>query len=174
MKKIVFIWFLKAVVTTTTCAQNNLPPAYEIKTDTAINITLDDAYWQMLEDSAGEFTIDQVRQSPLAERFHSNSTKKGGIDYSIKAYWARFRFKNSMKHEARITIPKNVTYADLHILGRDQKWIHKTTGAGVPGANVMTLNASQRSPMLYRPERNYWYMNGIILTMTLTCPLYLR
>ena len=37
-----------------------------------------------------------------------------------------------MRHEARITIPKNVTYADLYTRGSDGKWNHKRTGTIVP------------------------------------------
>ena len=104
-------------------AQNNLPPAYEIKTDTAVAIRLDDTYWQMLEDPQSKWTIDEVSRPPLADKFHVNTTKTNGIfevDYSIKTFWLRYRFKNSMRHEARITMPKNVTYADLYTYGSDE------------------------------------------------------
>ncbi len=116
-------------------AQDNLPPAYEIQTDTAVSIRLDDGYWQMLEDPEGNWKIDQVSQSPLADKFHANTTKSTqifGLDYTINTFWLRYRFKNSMKHEARITIPKNVTHADLHTPASDGKWNHKLTGTTVP------------------------------------------
>ncbi len=64
MIKALLIGLLGMVSFADTAAQNNLPPAYEIKTDTAGNVILDDAYWQMLEDPGGELTIDQVSQSP--------------------------------------------------------------------------------------------------------------
>ena len=132
MKKVLVIWLLAVSSFANTIAQNNLPPVYEIKTDTAVNITLDNVYWQILEDRGGELTIDQVSLSPLVEKFHSNNTEKKGINHSIKAYWVRYRFKNSMTHEARISIPKNVTYADLYARNADGKWIQKRTGTGVP------------------------------------------
>jgi hypothetical protein len=132
MKRVLLIWLLAAILFAGTIAQNNLPPAYEIKTDTAANITLDDAYWQMLEDSAGTLTIDQVSQPPLAEKFHSNNTNRKGIDHSIQAYWVRYRFRNDITHEAKITIPKYITYAVLYTRNAQGEWIHKTTGAGVP------------------------------------------
>jgi two-component system, NtrC family, sensor kinase len=132
MKKIFFLLLLTLLSITKAIAQNNLPPAYEIKTDTAVNITLGDAYWQMLENRSGEWTIDQVSESPLAEKFHPNNTKKKGIDYSIQAYWVRYRLRNSMTHEARIAIAKNITHADLYTRNIDRKWNHKRTGFGVP------------------------------------------
>jgi len=132
MKKVLLIWLLALISFANTIAQNNLPPAYEIQTDTAVSIRLDDAYWQMLENRRGELTIDQVSRSPLAEKFHPNNTKKKGFDHSIKAYWVRYRLRNSMLHEARISIRKNVTYTDLYTPNADGKWNHKRTGTGVP------------------------------------------
>ena len=37
MKKVLLIWLLAVISLTNTIAQNNLSPAYEIKTDTAVN-----------------------------------------------------------------------------------------------------------------------------------------
>ncbi len=80
MKKLFVIWFALGLSFVKVIAQNNLPPAYEIKTDTAIK--LDEAYWQMLEDKESELTIDQVSKSALADKFHYNITKTKGIDYT--------------------------------------------------------------------------------------------
>jgi two-component system NtrC family sensor kinase len=116
-------------------AQNNLPPAYEIKTDTVVTIRLDDAYWQMLEDPEGRWTIDEVSRPPIADKFHANTTQTEGIlsvDYSINTFWLRYRLKNSMMHEARILMPKEVTYTDLYTRSSDGELNHKMTGTGVP------------------------------------------
>ena len=37
-----------------------------------------------------------------------------------------------MGHEARITIPKDVTYADFYTRTSNEIWIHKITGTNVP------------------------------------------
>ena len=58
-----------------TIAQNNFPTAYEIKTDTIVNITLDVAYWQMLEDREREWTIDDVSRPPIASA-NENTVKE--------------------------------------------------------------------------------------------------
>jgi hypothetical protein len=124
-------------------AQNNLPPAFEINTDTAANITLDNAYWQMLEDPEGKWMIDEVSQSPVADKFHAKPTKINGVDYSINTFWLRYHFKNSMGHEARITIPKDVTYADF--LYTPFRWKMETAKQPeqlCPGANAVISNAS--------------------------------
>src|SRR4249920_1486764 len=104
MKKLFFIWLMLELSFSQALAQNNLPPAYEIQTDTAVSIRLDDAYWQMLEDPEGKWTIDEVNQSPIAEKFHANTTKVNGIlgvNYSIHTFWLRYRLRNNMTHPAQ-------------------------------------------------------------------------
>jgi signal transduction histidine kinase len=135
MKNILFLLLVLLFSIAKAIAQNNLPPAYEITTDTAINIRLDDTHWQMLEDPEGKWKIDEVSHPPIADKFHANTTQTEGIlsvDYSVNTFWLRYRLKNSMMHEARIQMPKKVTYADLYIRGSDGKWNHKMTGTGVP------------------------------------------
>ena len=77
MKKL-FAFLLFVCVVSMAFGQNNLPRFFEITTDTAANIVLDDAYWQMLEDPEGKWTIDEVSQSPIADKFHANTTKIKG------------------------------------------------------------------------------------------------
>jgi len=131
MKKL-FAFSLFVCLVAMAFGQNNLPPVYRINTDTAANITLDNAYWQMLEDPGGKWTIDQVSQLPIADKFHANTTKIRGINYSINTFWLRYHFKNSMRYEARITIPKDVTYAVLYTQSSGGKWNQKATGTMVP------------------------------------------
>src|SRR6476620_5275127 len=130
MKK--FLMLLHIIFPLIIFGQKNLPPVYEINADTASAIRLDDAYWQMLEDPEGEWTIDEVSQSNIADKFHANTTKIKGVDYSINTFWLRYHFKNSMEHEARITIPKDVSSAVLYTRGLDGGWNQKTTGKIVP------------------------------------------
>ncbi len=153
MKKVLLIWLLAANSFGSSFGQNNLPPAYEIKIDTAFNITLDDAYWQVLEDPKGQQSFPQITQSPLAEKFHENNTKKRGIDYSIRAYWVRYRFRNSMNHEAKITIPKNVTEADLYARIADENWNHKRTGTVVPWSKRDDLERIAAVTYIIPPEK---------------------
>jgi len=115
--------------------QNLLPPVYEINADTASDIRLDDSCWQMLEDPEGKWTIDEVNHPPIADKFHANTTKVDGIlevDYSIHTFWLRYRLRNNMMHPTRITMPKNVSYADLYTKASDGKWNPKMTGTLLP------------------------------------------
>ncbi len=168
MKKISFLVLLTILSISKTITQNNLPPVYEINTDTAVNLTLGDAYWQMLEDPEGKWTIDEVSRPPIADQFHANTTKTNGIlevDYSINTFWFRYRFKNNMKHEARIIIPKNVSYGDLHTLASDGRWNHKTTGTIVPWSKrddlkritTLTYTIQPGEELLFYERNNFNY-----------------
>ncbi len=170
MKKISFLVLITILSISKAITQQNFPPFYEIKTDTAVNVTLGNSYWQMLEDSEGKWTIDEVSRPPIADQFHANTTKTNGIlevDYSINTFWFRYRFKNNMKHEARIIIPKNVSYGDLYTLASDGKWNHKTTGTIVPWSKrddlkrITTLTYSiQPGEELLFYERNHFNYNS--------------
>src|SRR6516164_3383077 len=81
-------------------AQNNLPPVYEIKSDTALIDTLSNNYWQILKDTNGKLTFEQVRKSPVADKFHYDSPV--GITHYITAYWSRFILKNVTDHKISI------------------------------------------------------------------------
>ena len=135
MKSVLFIWLFLGISTSNAFAQSILPPAYEINADTAVNIKLDNAHWQMLEDAKGKWTIDEVIRMPLADKFHANKARTsqiGGLDYSITTYWFRYRFKNNMRHEARISIPRNVSQADFYAGESLRDLSHKITGNTVP------------------------------------------
>src|SRR6516164_2668011 len=110
MKRIYLALFLLLTLYAKVFSQNNLPPAYEIKTDTAY-IHIPDSCWQMLEDAEGKATIDNVSQSPLSQKFHANTDIAKS---TINTYWARFRLKDSMDHEARVYFPCGVSMVDLY------------------------------------------------------------
>ena len=169
MKKILILWFLLLLFLTHAFAQNDFPSAFKITIDTASSIMLPDSCWQMLEDAKGNLTIDQISQLPFVEKFHLNTTKNKGIDYSIEAYWVRYRFRNSMMHEARISIGKNITHADLYTQNIDGKWNHKRTGFGVPWSKrndlkritTLTYILPPGSELLIYERNNFAYDTNI-------------
>jgi hypothetical protein len=108
MRKVITLLFFISLSVIST-AQNNLPPVYEITTDTSVVDTLPNTYWQMLEDKNGKLSFEEVSKPPLADRFHYNTTKTRRIDYSISTYWMRYRFRNDLTHEVKIAIPANAT-----------------------------------------------------------------
>ena len=153
------------------------PSVYEINSDTAVAIRLDDAYWQMLEDTEGKWTIDEVSRSPIADKFHANTTKTTGIlsvDYSIHTYWMRYRFKNAMKHEVRIIIPKDVTNADFYTLGSDGKWNHKKTGTTVPWSERDDLKRTTTVIYTIQPGEELLFYERDNFDYSINTPDYLQ
>jgi sensor histidine kinase YesM len=114
----------------------DLPPAYEITTDTSVTVTLNGAYWQMLQNADAKLTISDVSASPLAGTFQFTSLSRKGYDNSISTYWFRYRLKNKMTHDAKIAIQRNATSSVLYTPGKNGKWDHKITGIGVPWSNM--------------------------------------
>ena len=60
-------------------AQHDLPPIYEIKSDTAFEQDLGNNYWQMLEDKEGKWTIDQITRPPFSNQFRNDESEKKAI-----------------------------------------------------------------------------------------------
>ena len=89
------LWFLMLSFNEA-IAQNNLPPAYELISDTGAYVTIDDAYWQFLEDKEGKWTTEDVIRSPITDAFRANDSKTNGVDYRVHVYWIRYRLKNTM------------------------------------------------------------------------------
>src|SRR5262249_12336644 len=126
-------------------AQNSMPPVYEIKTDTA-SVDIPDSCWQMLGDANGDWTINQVTQSPLSEKFHRGSDIS---DSSIETYWVRFTVKNSMTHEARITMTRSgySFFFDLYTK-EDSGWRHQRTGPFVPWSERDGIRNNYQIPLV--------------------------
>src|SRR5688572_16228231 len=165
MKKNLLICLLTLMPFVSAIAQNNLPPVYEIRNDTPVVIKLNDVNWQILQDPEGKWTIDGVSQPPISDKFHENTTKKGGIDYSIKAYWVRYRIRNNMTHDASITIQKKLTLAELYTRDTLKQWNRKKTGTGVPWSQrndfkritSLTYNIPAGEELLIYERNNFDY-----------------
>src|SRR6185437_8161184 len=142
-------------------AQTNLPPVYEIKSDTSASVDINDKYWQLLEDPSGKLTINQVSSAAFDARFHVNATRAKGYDYHIDTYWLRYRFKNTLNRPVKLTIPENVAYAWIYIAEPNNKWKVQKTGEFVPWSKrdglkrvkqfVVELSAGQEI-MLYERD----------------------
>src|SRR5215831_15364291 len=128
-------------------AQNNLPPVYEIKTDTA-SVSFPDSCWQMLGDVSGNWTIDQVSQPPVSDKFHPDTDI---ADSSIKTYWIRLRLKNSMPHEAQVYFRGAYPFFFDLYLKKDGSWWHQKTGPFVPLSHRDGLKNSFRIPLTIDP-----------------------
>ena len=98
MKKFLFYIFLFA-------SANGLaqtwPPVYEISADTPVE-RIPEAYWQMLEDKDGKWSITDVQSPQVASLFHVNNTQHTGVGHAgSKYYWQRLRLKNNFGKELK-------------------------------------------------------------------------
>jgi signal transduction histidine kinase len=151
-------------------AQNNLPPVYEIKSDTALIDTLPNNYWQILKDTNGKLTFEQVSKSPVADKFHYDSPV--GITHYITAYWSRFILKNVTDHKISIGFyDKGLQSSDWYII-TDTEIIRKKSGFETPwsknddvkfiGYSLMTFLPVTMRPggeLLFYSRTQYDYFN---------------
>jgi hypothetical protein len=68
MKKLFCHFPVIILITTKVFSQIQLPPVYESKTDTVLNDTLPNIYWQILEDRSNKLTLAQGMQKLVQER----------------------------------------------------------------------------------------------------------
>src|ERR1700689_3146056 len=126
MKKIFPLFLFSLLLFTKTIAQNNLPPVYEIKTDTAFQQNLSTEYWQLLEDKDEKWTIDRASTFPLSDKFHTSLSK--AMDTTCYTYWIRYRLKNMMDHETEIAFDSYSSQDDYYLQKTGGKWDHFVTG----------------------------------------------
>jgi two-component system NtrC family sensor kinase len=167
MKKNILLIVFYLFSFTMLMAQATWPPVYEIKSDTAAIQTLDNSFWQKLEDKDGKWTIDEVSKLPLSVKFHAPGLKAAGTDTSaVHAYWQRYRLKNTMDHDAKIALSSGTDYFDVYITGKDtipvqfhsgllQDW-NKKDGlkhANTSGAIPVVLRPGEEVAVYDRRER---------------------
>jgi signal transduction histidine kinase len=120
MIKLLFIIPVFFYVSSQAFSQTSLPPVYEIISDTAKVQILDKSFWQKLEDKEGKWTIEDVIKLPLSEKFHFQGEKTIDIDTNgIHTYWHRYRLRNRMDHDVKISLTNNNDYFDVFIVIKD-------------------------------------------------------
>ena len=126
MKKTILIWLSFLLSIAATIAQNNLPPVFEITTDTALFNPLPNEYWQMLEDK-DKLSLEDVTKLPIANRFHFDTTKDNKFNFSIHTYWFRYRLKNVMNRDAEIGFGTNSEKSKFYLF-KNGKWTQFENG----------------------------------------------
>lgn len=142
-------------------AQSNLPPAYEIKSDTALTQSLAPDYWQLLEDKNGKWTIKQVSQNPLTAQFHKRDTALMKVDTPVNTYWFRYRLKNVMGREAKILLEAGSEREDMYVRSNSSAWSHFVTGSFVPWQRKDGFKATNLIPLVLQPDEDAWVYKRI-------------
>ncbi len=135
-----------------TKAQNNLPPVYEIKSDTAFEQDLDSAYWQVLEDKPGTLKIDEVSNQPLAGKFEGIASKIKSLDTTIHTYWFRYRLKNATDTEINIALDSRADQSDFYVFHGSDKPKHFVNGTTYPWNKKDGLKEGNCIPVVLKPQ----------------------
>ncbi len=144
------------------------PPPHIIDTDTLDYVEITDSACQVLEDAEGGWTIDQVTQPPLSDKFHPGSAYLNGIGFSIHTYWMRCRLKNVMNRRADIFFyPPYADRVDYYFSGTDGNWDHESTGHLYASDNKnifhqnyyvpLSIDPGQEITLYVRLYVNYYY-----------------
>ena len=170
MKKFFFSLYFLMLLFNETTAQSSLPPAFELKSDTGVYVTIDDGYWQMLEDQKGEWTVEQVKQPPISDDFHAIDSKVNGVDYRTHFYWFRYRLKNTSNKTVEVVL-LNTTQADqsdFFLFDDGNESFHYTTGIlfpykkkdGLKKINAIPIQIEAGGELtVYNRTKNTYYFN---------------
>src|SRR5215831_18416856 len=151
MREIFLVSLLSLLLSPKTIAQSNLPPAYEIKTDTTLTQYLDNNHWQMLGDRDSKWSIGQVSNLPLSNKFHKRDTVLQETDTAVITYWFRYRLKNVMNVEAKISLDAYSEQDDFYVFEQKKGYTHFLTGSLVPWAQKEGLKLSNSVPLILQP-----------------------
>jgi two-component system, NtrC family, sensor kinase len=152
MKKIFRLFLFSSLLFSKTIAQNNLPSAYEIKADTENLVTIPDSCWQFVQDEKGKWTLADVTNSYLKDKFRYADSLFKSTDQANKIFWVRYQLKNRMAHEAKITITmRSAIFLDIYSKDSTGKWIHVTTGINVPWSKRDGFKRARGLPFIIPP-----------------------
>jgi len=169
MKKIFLLCFLPLAFYVRAFPQNLSSPVYEIKTEN-VTIIIPDSCWQMLEDSDGKWTIDQVSQSPLGEKFHSRTEVASS---AINTYWIRFRLKNDLAHEAKIIFNCNPAFLDLYTKSENNSFLHQKSGMLLPWSERDGIKNLYQLPVVIKPGQDLLVYQRIMFDPRVDIPKYI-
>ena len=124
-------------------AQRGWPPVYEIKADSAF-FTLDTAYYQLLEDPQGNYSLAQVHTS-TAFRYDAryNPVRQGHV------YWMRMRIKNALSRPLNLYLRDFSSYTDMYWRDSSNRWQHQRTGDLVPRSQLPSHKGDKDQNRLY-------------------------
>jgi two-component system, NtrC family, sensor kinase len=122
MKSCLSILIIFSLAGYTGVGQTAMPPAYEIVSDTGYEQNIDTGFYQMLADKKGNWTINEVSTSPLADKFYSRAELLNSGDTLSNTFWFRYHLINTMKCEARLSLNANSEYDDFYLSEPNGKW----------------------------------------------------
>lgn len=132
-------------------SQNSLPPFYEIKTDTLTTQELDFRFWQILPDSSGNLMISDVTKQLYAGKFYALSKENQQAQEIEATNWLRFRLKNLMNQNAKLSLSSSAAQADFFVFSSDGKMHQYRTGLIAAWSQRDGLKKSRQIPIILLP-----------------------
>jgi signal transduction histidine kinase len=151
MKKLFALSILFLSLLTKSSGQNNLPPAYEIKSDTAFKHDLPDSNWQLLADKEGKLTIDQISSPALLNQFRSRQQSINLRDTTASVIWFRYRLKNTTDQELKIALQSKADQDEFHIIQTGSEPKHFITGVFYPWNQKDGFKRGNYIPLILEP-----------------------
>ena len=109
----------------------------------------------MLEDKDGKLSFEQVSTPPINNSFHYYTSKTNKSDYSVHGYWFRYALKNTMDHDAKISLGDppggNSGQSDFYFIHADGKISHEVNGFLTPWNKLNGLKEYGIIPIELKP-----------------------
>ncbi|MBE7169228.1 MAG: hypothetical protein INR73_01465 [Williamsia sp.] len=130
MKTFLLSFSLLLLFQTKSFSQKDLPPVFEINTDTGAYLRLSYTNWQYLLEKDQPLTIRDVTSPRFSSQFTSPDSPftKTGIRGTV---WIRYHVRNNLPKPLAITLPLEGTKADFYISEKPGTWKHYLTGYDV-------------------------------------------
>jgi two-component system, NtrC family, sensor kinase len=149
--KILITSFIALLLASLSYAQENLPPAYQIQTDTLEYFELDHDFWQVLNDPKATYTINQITQPALSAQFHHLQTGTNHPDNFSSTHWLKYQLKNTMNRRAEIAFSTGSDQSDYYLFRKDSAMAHFITGRTVPWEKRDGLKKATAIPFSLAP-----------------------
>lgn len=170
MKKLLLIFIPLWFCTFRAASQINLPPAFEITSDTTLSIAITAQYWKMLEDKDGNLNIEQVTKSPVADQFHFNISKDSRLSDYVYTYWICYKLKNATTRDLEIGFgPSNIDDAiedrynvkSTFFFYNGNEWRQFENGAYSPWNSSRGLVLNHFVPVVIKPNEQLLVYNRV-------------
>src|SRR5438270_13999074 len=95
-------------------AQEKAQIPFIITNDSVEHQAIPSDYWQVLNDTEGHYSFEQVQNGYLARKFKTLVPGKS-VDFSISTYWVRYLLKNEMPSDAHISLAGHAEQAEIFV-----------------------------------------------------------
>jgi two-component system NtrC family sensor kinase len=153
-----FILLLLLMVTKA-FSQSQLPPIYEIKTDTPLFTPLPGKYVQVLDDKTGKLTFNDLMRAANAKNFHSSASWP--LQIADHTYWFVYVLKNGMNRDAQICFPQNSQKSTLYITSDQVHWQKYENGWYIPWSEQIGLKLQQAIPVTLKTGTSITVVNRV-------------